>query len=158
TDAQIDRLLTFLDNAQLLDDTIVIALSDNGASPDGGPQGYLGLDARMGFDVESILNRFDEIGGPETHNHYPWGWAWAGNTPFRLWKYYTWLGGVRVPMIVRWPRGIPASERGRVRPQFCHAVDLMPTLFDVCDVAAPAAIDGVDQQPIDGASVAATFT
>jgi arylsulfatase A-like enzyme len=155
TDAQIHRLLTFLEDAQLLDDTIVLALSDNGASPDGGPQGYLGLDSRKGF--EPTVDRLAEIGEPTTHNHYPWGWAWAGNTPFRLWKHYTWLGGVRVPLIVRWPEGIPASERGRVRGQFCHAVDLMPTLFEVCDVDAPAVVDGAAQQRIDGASVAATF-
>ena len=86
-----------------------------------------------------------------SYNHYPWGWAWAGNTPLRLWKRYTWLGGTRTPLIVHWPRGIRA--RGEVRDQFVHVVDLMPTILDACGVEAPAAVDGVTQQPIDGASI-----
>ena len=77
------------------------------------------------------------------------------DTPFRLWKRYAWLGGTRTPLIVHWPSGIASS--GQVRPQFCHAIDLMPTVLDLCGVEAPDSVDGVSQQPIDGASIAATF-
>ena len=66
--------------------------------------------------------RIDDLGGFRAYNHYAWGWAWAGNTPLRLWKRYTWLGGVRTPLIVRWPRRIAGG--GEIRAQFCHAVDV----------------------------------
>ncbi len=105
--------------------------------------------------TEENLARLDELGGFRSYNHYPWGWAWAGNTPLRLWKRYTWLGGVRTPLIVHWPAGIAA--RGEVRDQFVHAIDLMPTVLDSCGVDPPVAVDGVTQQPIDGASIRATF-
>src|SRR5439155_3114509 len=93
--------------------------------------------------------------GFRSYNHYPWGWAWAGNTPLRLWKRYTWLGGTRTPLIVHWPAGF--SARGEVREQIVHAIDIMPTVLDACGVEAPAALDGVTQQPFDGASMRATF-
>jgi hypothetical protein len=101
------------------------------------------------------LARYDEWGGPSTYSHYSWGWAWAGNTPFRLWKRYTWLGGTRVPLIVHWPAGIAA--RGAVRQAFAHVVDLFATVLDVTGVEVPAQVDGVGQQPVDGASLRATF-
>ena len=106
-------------------------------------------------DLDENLAHIDDLGGFRAYNHYAWGWAWAGNTPLRLWKRYTWLGGVRTPLIVHWPAGIAA--RGEVREQFCHAVDLMPTILAAAGIEPAPTVDGVDQQPIDGKSLLATF-
>ena len=160
TDAQIGRVLDHLRTTGLLEDTLVLLISDNGASAEGGPTGSFN-EHRFTHDrvddVADTLSRLDDLGGHRSYNHYPWGWAWAGNAPFRLWKRYSWLGGVRTPLIAHWPAGIAATAAGRVRDQFCHAVDLLPTVLDVAGVEPPAVVDGVDQQAIDGASLRATF-
>lgn len=154
TDAQIGRLMEYLSGRGVLGDTLVMLVSDNGASADGGPHGFLDHSVR---EVAEMVARTEEFGGHGAFNHYAWGWAWAGNTPFRLWKKYSWLGGVRVPLIVHWPARIPAHEHGAVRGQFSHAIDLMPTILEATGVEAAAAIDGVSQQPLDGRSMLATF-
>ncbi len=159
TDHQIGRLIDFLDAIGILRDTLVMALSDNGTSAEGGPHGSFNehrFTHNLLDDVADTLQRIDQLGGFRSYPHYPWGWAWAGNTPLRLWKRYAWLGGVRTPLVVHWPAG--ASGATGIRTQFCHAVDLMPTILDAAGVPAPAAIDGIDQQPLDGASLLATFT
>jgi arylsulfatase A-like enzyme len=160
TDAQIGRVLDFLRATGRLDDTLVLLISDNGASAEGGPTGSFN-EHRFTHDrlddLDDTIARVDDLGGFRAYNHYPWGWAWAGNSPFRLWKRYAWLGGVRTPLIAHWPAGIVASATGEVRHQFCHAVDLLPTVLDLADVAAPSTVDGVDQQPFDGATLRATF-
>ena len=158
TDAQIGRLLRFLEGIGELDNTLVLLTSDNGTSAEGGISGTFNehrFTLQLPDAIEDNLARLDEIGGIRSYNHYPWGWAWSGNTPLRLWKRYTWLGGTRTPLIAHWPAGIAA--RGDVRGQLVHAVDLMPTVLDVCGVEPPATLDGVDQQPFDGASIRATF-
>ncbi len=160
TDAQIGRLLDFLRATGQLDHTLVLLLSDNGASGEGGPHGSLNehlFTHDMLDDPDALAARVEELGGPRAYNHYAWGWAWAGNCPFRLWKRYSWLGGVRTPLIVHWPAGIPAGEAGAVRDQFCHAVDVLPTVLDVAGVEPPATVDGVDQLSLDGASLRPTF-
>jgi arylsulfatase len=158
TDAQIGRFLEFLDQIGEADNTIVLLLSDNGASAEGGRLGTFNehrFSARLEETVRGNLELAAEWGGHRAYNHYSWGWAWAGNTPLRLWKRYTWLGGTRTPLVVRWPRGIAGA--GEVRSQFCHVVDVMPTVLDVCGVAQPESVDGVAQHPFDGASIRATF-
>ncbi len=158
TDAQIGRLLTSLDTVGALDDTLVMVVSDNGASAEGGRTGTFNehrFPLGLSDSTDENLARLDEIGGVRSYNHYPWGWAWAGNTPLRLWKRYTWLGGVRTPLLVHWPRGFDA--RGEVRGQFVHAVDVMPTILDVSGIDVPSELDGVTQQPVDGASFRSTF-
>lgn len=154
TDAQIGRVLAYLDRIGVLDDTLVLVLSDNGASAEGGPIGSFNehrfIHDRVD-DLPDTLARIEELGGFRAYNHYPWGWAWAGNTPLRLWKRYTWLGGVRTPLIVRWPRRLPGG--GAIRSQFCHAIDVMPTILDAAGLDVPEVIDGITQQPIDGASL-----
>lgn len=159
TDAQIGRLLDYLEKDGRGDDTIVVLLSDNGASAEGTAAGTLNESTAWmgdGGDPAEAVARIDEIGGPRAFNHYPWGWAWAGNTPLQLWKRYAWLGGVRTPLIIRWPNRL--SDPGTVRSQFCHAVDVTPTLLDAIGIEPPSTVDGVGQQRIDGASLAATFT
>jgi arylsulfatase A-like enzyme len=159
TDAQIGRVLAQLERLGVLDDTLVMLISDNGASGEGGALGTFNehrFTEHVSDTVESNLAWSDELGGVRSYPHYSWGWAWAGNTPLRLWKRYTWLGGTRTPLIVHWPRGI--DERGVVRDQFVHAIDLMPTVLDVAGIDAPDTVDGVTQQAVDGASIRATFT
>ena len=80
--------------------------------------------------LEENLRRIDDLGGPDAHNHYPWGWAWAGNTPLKRWKRETHEGGVTDPLIVSWPARA-RTRRGEVRHQYVHAIDVMPTLLDV---------------------------
>ena len=159
TDAQIGRVLAQLDALGELDNTLVMLISDNGASGEGGALGTFNehrFTEHVPDTVEGNLAWSDELGGLRSYPHYSWGWAWAGNTPLRLWKRYTWLGGTRTPLVVHWPRGI--ADAGSVRDQFVHAIDLMPTVLDAAGVDAPDTVDGVAQQPVDGASIRATFT
>ena len=159
TDAQVGRVLSFLETIGVLDNTIVLVLSDNGTSSEGGLVGSANYHRVVGDhegDRPETLARVELLGGLRSFNHYAWGWAWAGNAPFWLWKRFTWLGGVRTPLIVRWPGRI--GEPGAVRSQFCHAVDLLPTILDACGVEAPRYIDGHGQLSIDGRSLLDTFT
>ncbi|MGH9273615.1 MAG: arylsulfatase [Acidimicrobiales bacterium] len=158
TDHVLGRLLDRLEVLGELDNTVVVVLSDNGASSEGGPTGSVN-DARvwnaLPRTVEEADERLDDIGGPRLHNNYPWGWTVAGNTPFRRWKRETHEGGVADPLIIHWPAGIAA--RGEVRHQYVHAIDLAPTLLDVIGIEPPKTVAGVAQRPFDGVSVAATF-
>ena len=158
TDAEIGRLVGRLDALGELDDTIIVVLSDNGASSEGGPVGSVN-DVRvwngLPRTVEEAAERIDEIGGPRLHSNYPWGWTMAGNTPFRRWKRETHEGGVADPLIVHWPGGIRA--RGEIRHQYVHAIDVLPTLLEVIGVEPPDVVEGVEQRPVDGTSFAYTF-
>src|SRR4051794_32616204 len=159
TDHQIGRVVDFLEAQGILDNTLIMLCSDNGTSAEGGINGSFNEHAwALGAedDVDVSLARMDELGGHRAYGHYSWGWAWAGNTPLKLWKRYTWLGGGRTPLIVHWPNGI--TERGAVRSQFCHAVDLSATVLDAAGIAWPTAVDGIGQQPVHGASLVPTFT
>ncbi len=153
TDAQIGRVLAFLDATGDLDNTLVIAVSDNGASAEGGALGSIN-DGRLVNGAPAgraeLRERIDEIGGPTAHNNYPWGWTMAGNTPFKRWKREVHEGGIADPCIVRWPA---LAERGGIRRQFAHAVDILPTVLDVAGIAAPTQIDGIEQSRIDGTSL-----
>ena len=155
TDHQLGRLVAALEELGDLDDTLVLALSDNGASSEGGPFGSLN-DLRpwnaAERSLEEAVERIDEIGGARCHNNYPWGWTVAGNTPFRRWKREVHEGGVADPLLVHWPRGTRA--RGELRRQYVHAIDLAPTILEIAGVAPPAEIEGVAQTPIEGTSFA----
>ncbi len=157
-DHHVGRVLAFLDEIGRLDNTLVFALSDNGASSEGGVHGSVN-DARpwnlAGRPVAEAIARIDELGGPRVHNNYPWGWTVAGNTPFRRWKREVHEGGVADPLIVSWPAGIRA--RGEMRRQYVHAIDLAPTVLDLLGAEPPAEVDGVVQTSIDGVSFARTF-
>jgi arylsulfatase A-like enzyme len=157
TDHHIGRLIASLEERGVLDNTIIMLCSDNGASAEGGPVGSIN-EHRFPLNMDSLtdnLAHIDELGGFRHYNHYAWGWAWAGNTPFKLWKRYTWLGGTRVPLVVHWPRGIQA--RGEVRSQFAHAIDLAPTALDLCGVTPAQEMYGVAQQSFDGVSLRSTL-
>ncbi len=156
TDAQIGRVLGFLGELGELDDTLVVLVSDNGASAEGGPDGSINDVRLTNLDPAGpgeMHRRLEEIGGPTTHNNYPWGWTMAGNTPFKRWKREVHQGGVADPCIVHWPRRLSAAAGG-VRHQFAHAVDVLPTVLELAAVAPPAVLDHVPQSPIDGVSFA----
>ncbi|MDI2124998.1 arylsulfatase [Yinghuangia seranimata] len=158
TDHQIGRLIDFLDETGELDNTLIMVVSDNGASPEGGATGT--ANEAQFFNnapepLEDSLRAIDDLGGPTTFNHYPWGWTWAGNTPFRRWKRETYRGGASDPFLVHWPRGIKA--RGEVRTQYAHLIDMVPTVLDVLGVEPPETIKGVTQSPLHGVSFAHTF-
>jgi arylsulfatase len=158
TDAQIGRVIDQLEKLGILDDTIVMLVSDNGTSGEGGAMGTFNehrFTEHVPDTVETNGRWHDELGGVRTYPHYSWGWAWAGNTPLRLWKRYTWLGGCRTPLVVHYPGGFAA--RGQVRDQFVHAIDLAPTVLALAGIEPPDTIDGVTQKPYDGVSIASTF-
>src|SRR4029079_10586334 len=127
-----------LERTEQIDDTIVIVTSDNGASGEGGLVGSVN-ELRLGNGVPDTLalnlRYIDKLGGPETFNHYPAGWALAGNTPGQYWKTTTHAGGVRDPFIISWPKGIAA--KGEVRSQFTHMVDLAPTILELAGTPMP---------------------
>ena len=112
-------------------------MSDNGASAEGGPPGSFNEQYFFNFVPESLeenLRRIDDLGGPHAYNHYPWGWAWAGNTPLKRWKRETHEGGVPTRSSCTGRRG--SGSRGETRHQYVHAIDLLPTLLDVIGIDA----------------------
>ena len=158
TDYHIGRLLDFLKETGEFDNTLIMVVSDNGASAEGGPTGTtneLQFFNNAPEPLEDSLAKIDELGGPATFNHYPWGWTFAGNTPFRRWKRETYRGGACDPFLVHWPEGIAA--RGEVRTQYAHIIDMVPTVLDVLGIEPPASIRGVTQSPIHGVSFAYSF-
>ena len=158
TDHQYGRIFDFLKSIGEWDNTLIMFISDNGASAEGGPHGSVNENKFLNNVPESLeenLRAIDEIGGPTTFNHYPWGWTFAGNTPFRRWKRETYRGGVSDPFIMHWPKGIKA--KGEVRAQYAHAIDMVPTVLEALGIEAPESIRGVTQSPIEGVSFARTF-
>ncbi len=158
TDHHIGRVLDFLDQTGELEDTLIMVISDNGASSEGGETGT--TNEAQFFNMapepfEESLKAIDQLGGPQYFNHYPWGWTFAGNTPFRRWKRETYRGGVSDPFIVHWPKGV--KTRGDVREHYAHAIDMVPTVLDLLDLQPPAAIRGVTQAPLEGASFASVL-
>lgn len=158
TDHHVGRLIDHLRVTGDLDNTLVLVLSDNGASSEGGPKGSVN-DGRLWNGAttmfEEALSRIEGIGGPLCHNNYPWGWTVAGNTPFRRWKREIHEGGVANPLIVHWSRGI--RSRGEIRRHYVHAVDVAPTILEAAGVPAPAVLGGTPQRPIDGVSFVYSF-
>ncbi len=152
TDAQIGRVVQFLQDNGDLDNTVIILVSDNGASAEGGPEGSINDIRLTNLDpagTAEMYERLDEIGGPLTHNNYPWGWTMAGNTPFRRWKREVHQGGVADPCIISWPARLSESA-GEIRHQFVHAIDVLPTVLELVGVEPPEEIEYVPQTHIDG--------
>src|SRR5262245_47391154 len=155
TDAQIGRVLDYLEESGQLDNTIIVVISDNGASGEGGPNGSVNeVKFFNGYidTVEESLRFIDNLGGPETYNHYPIGWAMAFNTPYKLFKRYaSHEGGIADTAIISWPKGIKAH--GEVRDNYVNVCDITPTVYDLLDITPPATVRGVPQKPLDGVSV-----
>jgi arylsulfatase A-like enzyme len=158
TDAQIGRLVAYLDACGILDDTMIVLISDNGASPEGGIHGTINQRKHSLYEKEvpeELLGQLDRIGGPDAFNHYSHGWAQVSNTPLKWFKKDAHGGGIRAPLIVRWPQGIKA--KGEIRSQYHHVIDLAPTIYEILGVAVPDSVGGVGQLPIHGTSLAYTF-
>ena len=157
TDDQIGRIINGLRDTGQLDNTIVILLSDNGASQEGGPFGVM---HEMKFfngileKPDEAVERIDDIGGPHSHTNYPWGWAQAGNTPFKWYKQNTHEGGVHVPLIIHWPEGIEESQNGQLRNQFANVSDIAPTIYELLGITPPNIYKGIEQLPVTGHSFA----
>ncbi len=154
TDAQIGRLLAHLEASGDADDTLVVLVSDNGASAEGGPSGSINdvrLVNRDPAGPEELRARIAELGGPSVHNNYPWGWTMAGNTPFKRWKREVHEGGVADPCIIRWPSRY-AGDAGTFRRQFVHAIDVFPTVLELAGVEAPTHLHVLEQSAIEGTS------
>ncbi len=159
TDAQIGRVLDYLEETGQLDNTIVVVISDNGASGEGGPNGSVNESKFFnGYidTVEESMRFFDVLGGPQTFNHYPIGWAMAFNTPYKLFKRYaSHEGGIADSAIISWPAGIDAH--GEIRDNYVNVSDITPTVYELLGVTPPEEVRGIAQKPLDGTSFAATL-
>ena len=155
TDHHIGRLIDFLKSIGEFENTLIMVISDNGASSEGGPTGSVNENLffnNVPDSLEENLRLIDELGGPNTFNHYAWGWTWAGNTPFRRWKRETYRGGISDPFIVHFPQKL--QTKGEIRTQYTHAIDMVPTVLDLLDIEPPTTIKGVSQSPMEGVSFA----
>lgn len=157
-DQQVGKLIAHLQTTGELDNTIIVFLSDNGASPEGDVEGQANGLAFFHFHKTTTaenLPHFDDLGGPNTHPHYPLGWVQASNTPFKHTKRTTHGGGVNTPFIISWPKGI--ASRGEIRKQFHHINDLAPTLLEILGIEPPHEYQGHAVKPMEGISFAYTF-
>ncbi|MFT8181134.1 sulfatase-like hydrolase/transferase, partial [Mycobacteroides chelonae] len=159
TDDQIGRVLDYLEESGQLDNTIIVVISDNGASGEGGPNGSVNeVKFFNGYidTVEESLRFYDNLGGTETYNHYPIGWAMAFNTPYKLYKRYaSHEGGIADTAIISWPNGIAAH--GEVRDTYVNVSDITPTIYDLLGITAPDTVKGIAQKPLDGISFTAAL-
>src|SRR5699024_9021263 len=159
TDDQIARILTHLEALGARENTMIMLLSDNGASQEGGPIGTTNTVAYENGDpvsLESALEQQEDIGTWRLHSNYPWGWAQAGNTPLKRYKQNVHAGGVRAPLIIDWPRRLRGIG-GQLRHQFHHVTDITPTILDAAGAAMPDQFRGVPQLPLHGVSLQYTF-
>ncbi|MGK2854748.1 MAG: sulfatase-like hydrolase/transferase, partial [Microbacteriaceae bacterium] len=159
TDAQIGRILDYLEESGQLDNTIVVVMSDNGASGEGGPNGTLDEAAPMFANsntTEDGLRLLGEFGGPATQMNYSNGWAMAFNTPYKLFKRYaSHEGGIADPCVISWPAGLTA--RGAVRDQYAHVSDVTPTVYELLGLGDITTVGGIAQTPLEGTSFAAAL-
>jgi arylsulfatase len=158
TDAQVGRIVDYLEESGQLDNTIVLYCADNGASGEGGPDGSVNEQRFFNAWPDSIddnMEMLDQLGSPDTYNHYPTGWATAFSTPFKMFKRYTFQGGVCDPLVISWPKGFKA--RGEVRHQYHHATDIVPTILECCGVELPDFVQGYEQTPLPGVSMRYSF-
>jgi arylsulfatase len=159
TDAQVGRILDYLEESGQLDNTIIVVISDNGASGEGGPNGSVNEGKFFnGYidTVEESMRFLDNLGGPETYNHYPIGWAMAFNTPYKLYKRYaSHEGGIADTAIISWPNGIAAH--GEVRDQYVNVCDITPTVYDLLEMTPPQTVKGIAQKLLDGVSFKAAL-
>jgi arylsulfatase A-like enzyme len=157
-DNEIGRLLDYLEESGQLENTMIVLVSDNGASGEGGPNGSVNENKifnGLPDKIEENLAFLDDLGTPRTYNHYPTGWAWAFNTPFKLWKRYSnYEGGTADPLIVSWPARIKSTG---VRHQYTHAIDIVPTIYQSLSTEPPETLKGYTQFPLEGVSFAASF-
>ena len=158
TDAQIGRLVAFLEGIGRLENTLIAVISDNGATPEGSTHGAVNGRKHLIHHPETLedgLAALDKLGTEFAFNIYPTGWAQASNTPLKWYKKDTHGGGIRDPLLVHWPARIAA--RGELRTQYHHVIDLVPTALEAAGIEAPPVYRGVEQMPIQGVSMGYSF-
>jgi arylsulfatase A-like enzyme len=158
TDYQVGRIIDFLEETGQLDNTLILYCADNGASGEGGPNGSVNENKFFNGwpdDMKDNLTHLEDLGSPNTYNHYPTGWTAAFSTPFKMFKRYCYAGGTADPLVISWPKGIQA--RGEIRHQYHHVTDIVPTILDCCGVDFPDTVNGVAQVPLPGVSMRYTF-
>ena len=159
TDVQVGRIVEYLEKSGQLDNTIIFYCSDNGASGEGSPNGSVNENKFFnGYpdELSENLKYLNTLGGPDTYNHYPTGWAVAFSTPFQMFKRYSqYAGGTCCPMVIHWPKGIKA--KGEVRTQYHHSTDIVPTILDILGLEMPKVYKGAEQYPVNGVSMRYTF-
>ncbi len=159
-DHEIGRVLDYLEDSGQLDNTLVVMVSDNGASGEGGPNGSFNEWRFFNGVMDSTddaMPHLDELGGPDSYNHYNTGWAWAFDTPFPYWKRWAgYEGGIADMCVISWPEKIKPQEKPR--NQYIHAVDIAPTIYELIGVEPPESIGGYKQSEIEGESFAASIS
>ena len=160
TDHEIGRVLQAVEDAGQTDNTLIIYISgDNGSSAEGGLEGTVNEVAWFNgvvFTAEQMMPFIDAWGTDRTYNHMSAGWTFAMGTPYRWTKQIaSHLGGTRNGMAMSWPRRI--ADRGGIRHQFHHVIDVVPTILEAAGIAPPTVVNGVAQRPIEGVSMAYTF-
>jgi arylsulfatase A-like enzyme len=159
TDAQVGRVIDYLEQTGQLDNTIIFYAADNGTSGEGGPNGSVNENKFFNGYPDSLaenMKMMGKLGSPDTYNHFPTGWAVAFSTPFQMFKRYSqFSGGTCCPLVISWPKGIRA--RGEIRNQYHHSVDIVPTILDIVGLEMPKEFHGVDQFPLSGVSMKYTF-
>ena len=159
TDAQVGRVIDYLEKSGQLNTTVVFYASDNGTSGEGSPNGTVNENKFFNGFPDSLaenMKLMDKLGGPDTYNHFPTGWATAFSTPFKMFKRYSqFSGGTCCPLVISWPKGIKA--RGEMRSQYHHSVDIVPTILDIAGIEMPKVYRGVEQMPLSGLSMRYTF-
>ncbi len=159
TDVQVGRIVDYLEQTGQLDNTIIFYCADNGASGEGSPNGSVNENKFFnGYpdELSENMQYLDTLGGPETYNHYPTGWAVAFSTPFQMFKRYSqFSGGTCDPLIIHWPKGI--KDKGGIRHQYHHSTDVVSTILDVTGLEMPPVYRGVEQYPLNGVSMRYSF-
>jgi len=159
TDAQIGRIIDYLEQSGQLENTMVLYAADNGASGEGSPNGSVNENKIFnGYpdELSENMKLIDKLGGPDTYEHYPTGWAAATSAPFKMFKRYSeYSGGTCDPLVISWPKGIKA--RGEVRNQYHHSTDIVPTILEACGLEMPKVYKGAEQYPLSGVSMRYTF-
>jgi arylsulfatase A-like enzyme len=159
TDVQIGRIIDYLEKSGQLENTVILYAADNGASGEGSPSGSVNENKFFnGYpdELSENLKLIDKLGGPDTYEHYPTGWAAATSAPFKMFKRYSeYAGGTCDPLVISWPKGIKA--RGEVRNQYHHCTDIVPTILEICGLEMPKVYKGVEQYPLSGVSMRYSF-
>ncbi len=162
TDAQIGRVVDYIDSIGERDNTLIVLLSDNGASAGGGYSGLFVREKARGFfeetkedDFQLALEHFADMGTEYSSEIYPAGWGHAGNTPFQWYKSWVHAGGIKDPLIIRYPSAI--KDAGGIRKQYHHVSDITPAVLEAIGITKPAFLKGVPQKPFTGTSLYYTF-
>ena len=159
TDVQIGRVIDYLQQSGQLENTVVIYAADNGTSGEGTPNGSVNENKFFNGYPDALsenMKYLDKLGSPDTYEHFPTGWAAAFSAPYKMFKRYSnFAGGTCDPLIISWPKGIKA--RGEIRNQYHHAVDIVPTILEICGLEMPKVYRGVEQYPLSGVSMKYSF-